>query len=406
MDEMTPRERVYAAINHKEPDRVPICFGGQIAAGVNECPPDGRGYSRLCEYLGIKDFEPPAVSPVFNVVANPDERLLRRLHSDMRLLWPNLPGAITEQDGTKTWPFFCGARFRKVGYYDEPFGLPMRYMTTKKDMDGYPWPPLDVNIMEGVVERARYLREETNYFILGDILTNDLPFDAYAYAFLGWDRWLTDMKIRPKFYHQMSEKLLEIDKAYAEQFYGGIGQYIDGVQVYDDIGTQNGPLMSLADYREFYKPYQAEIIKNIKKYVRPETKFILHSCGSVYYAIEDLIEIGIDVLNPVQPLAKNMEPWRLKREFGDRIAFLGGFDIQELLPLGNKEQIREGAKKLIQEYAPGGGFIFATAQNVGPETPPENIVTAFDAANEYGKYPIPQQTGQNFVDYIRGLNLH
>ena len=113
----------------------------------------------------------------------------------------------------------------------------------------------------------------------------------------------------------------------------------------------------------------------------------------------------MDVLNPVQPLARNMEPWRLKKEFGDKIAFLGGFDIQKLLPQGTVAQIKEGAQKLIQEYAPGGGFIFATAHNIEPDTPPENIVAAFDAAYEYGQYPIPGQSGDNYVDFIKKLNL-
>lgn len=182
-------------------------------------------------------------------------------------------------------------------------------------------------------------------------------------------------------------------------------QILDGVQISDDVGTQAGPFMSHADYVEFYKPYTAEIIRNIRKHLRPEAKIILHSCGSVHYAIPDFIEIGVDILNPVQPLARNMEPWRLKKEFGDRIAFFGGFDIQKLLPLGTVEQIREGTKKLIQEYALGGGFIFAMTHNIEPDSSPENIVAAFDAAYEYGKYPVPEPAGQSYVDFIRGLNL-
>jgi len=406
MREMTSRERVYAAANHKEPDRVPICFGGFLASTITECPPDGRVCSQLYDYLGLKDAEPVQISDVFNFVENLDERVMQRLHSDMRSVGPNLPGAVTELDGTKTWPFLCGTRIKKVGYWDEPFEWPMKYMTTKKDIDEYPWPPLDINIMEGVVERARYLHEETDYWVQGESLTNFLPFDAYGLAFSGTEKWLTDLKIRPKFYHQLSEKLLEINFAYADQFFGGVGQYLDGVTIFDDLGTQEGGLMSHTDYVEFYKPYTARIIKHIRKYIRPEAKIIMHSCGSNYYAQPDLIEIGLDVLNPVQPLARNMEPWRLKKEFGDKLAFLGGFDTQQLLPLGNKEQIREGAKKLIQEYAHGGGFIFATSHNIEPDSPAENIVTMFDAAYEYGKYPIPEPTGQNYVDFIRGLNLH
>jgi len=295
-------------------------------------------------------------------------------------------------------------RIRKLGLYDEPFDFPMRHMTTKQDIDNYPWPDPSVNIMDGVVERAKYLHEETDYFVVGRCISTMLPFLGYA-LLSGMDKWLMDMKLDPEFYHRLSGKLLEIGTAVHEQLFSGIGQYLDGVNIHDDLGTQTGLFMSPDDYVKFVKPYTAEIIRNIRKHLRPEAKIIIHSCGSVYDAIPDLIEIGVDVLNPVQPLARNMEPWRLKKEFGDKIAFLGGFDIQKLLPRGTVEQVREGAKKLVQEYARGGGFIFATSHNIEPDTPPENIVAAFDAAYEYGQYPISGQSGDNYVDFIKKLNL-
>jgi len=404
MAEMTRRERVYAAANHEEPDRVPICFAGAAGTYITECPPDGRVCSQLYEYLGLKDAEPIQLTDAFSQPAKIDERVVQRLHSDMAAVGPNAPRAIVESDGTKTWPWFCGMRIRRTGYYDEPFDFPMRHMTTKEDIDAYPWPDLSVNIMDGVVERAKYLHGKTDYFVVGRSISTMLPFLGYA-LLSGMDKWITDMKIRPKFYRQLSEKLLEIGLASNEQFFGGIGQYLDGANINDDLGTQVGPFMSHDDYLQFFKPYTVEIIKNIRKHLRPEAKIILHCCGSVYYAIPDLIEIGVDILNPVQPLAKNMEPWRLKKEFGDKLAFLGGFDIQQLLPLGTTDEIREGAKKLIQEYAHGGGFIFATSHNIEPDTPPENIVAAFDAACENGKYPISEAGGETYVDFIKGLRL-
>jgi uroporphyrinogen decarboxylase len=406
MKEMTPRERVYAVANFKESDRVPISFGGTFTTSITECPPDGRVCSQLYEYLGIKDAEPIQTSDVFSIVSNLDERVMQRLHSDMRRVDTNVPPAVVEPDGTKTWPYYCGARIKKVGYYDDFFDFPLRHMTTKEDINKYPyWPDTSINIMDGVVQRARYLHEETDYFVVGRSFGSNLPFNGYAYL-SGFDKWLSDIKLRPKFYHQLAEKLLEIGLTINNQFFEGVGQYLDAAQISDDLGTQQGLIMSLADYRKFYKPYTAEVIKNIRKYLRPEAKIILHSCGSVYYAIPDLIEIGVDILHPVQPLARNMEPWRLKKDFGDKIVFFGGFDIQQLLPLGTVEQIREGVKKLIQEYGPGGGYIFGPTHNIEPDTPPENIVAMYDAAYEYGKYPIPESRGQNYVDYIRGLNLH
>ncbi len=402
---MTHRERVYATINHKEPDRVPISFDGIHATSMTECPPDGRACSALYEYLGIENADPPVISPCWNVVTNVDKRVVDRLHSDMRRVAPNPPGAITDDDGTKTWPWLFGMRIKKVGLFDEPFEWPMRYMTTKKDIDEYPWPDPDVNITDGAVEKARYLHEETDYFVVGESVFECFPFNGYAYL-SGMDKWLSDMKVRPKFYHQLSERFLEMSLIVSDQFYGGIGKYIDAALIQDDIGTQTGPIFSLADFRAFYKPYTAQIIKNIRRHLRPEAKIIMHTCGSIYYAIPDLIEIGVDVINPVQPLAHNMEPSRLKKEFGNKITFFGGFDEQQLLPLGTEEQITEGVKKLLAEYAPGGGFIFGPAHIIPPDVPPKNIVAMYDAAYEYGSYPVTKEDGISYIDYIRSLNLH
>ena len=257
--------------------------------------------------------------------------------------------------------------------------------------------------MEGVVEKAQDLHDK-GYFLVGDALLTYFPVNGYGFV-SGMEKWLSDMRIRPKFYHTLAQRFLETTQSFLTQFYSQVGDLLDGAVIYDDLGTQEAGLMSLKDYREFYKPYQVEIIKTIRKYIRPEAKIFIHSCGSVYQYIPDLIEIGVQVLNPVQPLAANMQPEKLKKEFGDVLTFMGGFDVQYLLPLGTKEQIREGVRKLIQTYAPGGGFIFANSINVPPETPPGNIVAEFDAVKEFGKYPVSELENPGYVEYIRSLDL-
>ena len=202
-------------------------------------------------------------------------------------------------------------------------------------------------------------------------------------------------------------KIHGVQPATVRRIYSGVGKYVDAAVVYDDLGFQTGPLMSLADYREFYKPYQAETIHHIRKYLRPEAKIILTSSGSIFQFIPDLIEIGVNILSPLQPLARNMEPWRLKKEYGGDVSFLGGFDIQRLLPFGTAEDIREGVKLLLSEYAKGGGYIFSASYIMQYNTPPENIVAMFDAAHEYGNYPFDDcKDGPTFVDFIRELHLH
>lgn len=404
MGEMTSRERMYAAANFKEADRVPINFAGSEGTGILECPPRGRVCSDLYRYLGLEDPKPIRIGAWANEVWNVDPRVRERLHSDTLPVFPKLPPPTANPDGSKTWSFFCGMRIRKVGYYDEAVDFPMARMTTKEEIDAYPWPDIHTDIMPGVADYARTLYEGTDKFIVGINFFDMFPFNGYAYV-SGMTKWLTDLKLRPRFYHQLAEKFLELTLAFDAQFYGGVAPYVDAAQIFDDLGSQQGPLMSPTDFREFYKPYMAEIIRNIRRHIRPEAKIILHSCGSVHAFIPDLIEIGVDILHGVQPLARNMEPERLKKEFGGRITFMGGLDIQRLLPMATPEEVRKGVKKLMAAYAPGGGYIFSAAHNIEPDTPPENILAAFDAAWEYGKYPPPAPGGESYIDYINGLGL-
>ena len=405
---MTSRERVYAAVNRKEPDRVPICFGGTPATGIEECPPDFRAATNLYRYLGLTDTSPVSLYPVCNIVTNIDNRCISRLHSDMRLISDNPPGPVAIDNEHKMWPHFYGGRIKKCGIYDQIdfTNSPMASLNTLSDIEDYPhWPDAHADIMGGVAENARKLCEETDYFICAALSTGHFPLNGYG-LLSGMEKWLTDMKVNPGFYHRLCEKFMECSSPQIDVFYGGVGSYIDAAVIYDDLGSQTGPLISLSDYREYYKPYQAETIKRIKRHLNPEAKIILKSGGSVAQFIPDFIEIGVDVLSPVQPLAKYMEPWRLKKEFGKDISFIGGFDIQSLLPFGKTADIKRGVELLIDEFAKGGGYIFSAAYVIQCNTPPENIVTMFDTAYEYGTYP---PAGRNddipYVDFITGLQL-
>lgn len=408
MKEMTSRERVYTAMNHTEPDRLPICFGGTGASGIEECPPNYKACSNLYNFLKLKGAEKPVISPVGNIVGNIDEHCMKLLHSDMRSITDNPPGAVIIDNEHKVWPFLYGMRIKKCGIYDmiDFTNPPMAYLTTEKDIEEYPyWPDINWDTMEGVVEKVKNLHENTDYFICGMQSFGYFPLNGYGFI-SGMDKWLIDMKLNPKFYHALCEKFMERNLIFASKFYGGAGKYLDAAMVFDDLGNQAGPLMSLDTYREFYKPYQKRIIDHIRKYLKPEAKIILHSCGSMYKFIPDLIEIGVQAINPIQPLAANMEPWRLKKEFGKDITFLGGFDVQDLLPLGTVNEIREGVKRLISEYADGGGFVFGASQIVQCNTPPENVAAMFKAAYEFGRYPVEKiNDGKDFVSFVRHLGL-
>jgi len=407
MKEMTPRERVYKALNHMEPDRIPICFGGTPNSGIEECPPDHYAASDLYQYLGLKNAHPVVLNPICNVVANIDEQCLVRLHSDMRLVTDNPPGPVAIDDQRKIWPFFYGGRIVKCGLYEQiDFSdPPMIHLKTKKDIDEYPyWPDPQTDIMRGVVEKARKLHEETDYFICGSQSSGHFPLNGYGLV-SGMEKWLLDMKTEPALYHYLCEKFMQTTMVFMEKFYGAIGKYLDAAIVYDDLGSQAGPLLSLADYRRFYKPYQGEIVRRVKTYLRPTAKIILKSCGSIYQFIPDLIEIGVDVLSPVQPLARKMEPWRLKKEFGKDLSFLGGFDLQRLLPFGSVDQIIKGVKILMNEFAKGGGYIFGASYIIQCNILPDKITAMFDAAFTYGRYPLLTDFENNcFVEFINQLD--
>ena len=392
MNEWTSRKRVLAAIEHREPDRVPISFAGTSATGILECPPNGRGYTKLCKYLGIHDYEKPDISAVFNMVGNVDERIKKRFGSDLRAVATNPPRVQMEPDGTKTiLGSWCGMRIKKTGLYDDVFEFPLKDMTCTKDIKRYPFWPTDEDfklLAQGKREEAKRLRETTDYALVAETYLS-YPFLTYP-LLCGYEKWFIDMKLNHTFYFALCDKLLEIGLRVIEAFFGAVGEYVDIVCTFDDMGNQQGLLCSRNDYLSLIKPYETQIIAEIKKHTQAE--IYRHSCGSVYEIISDLIEIGVDILNPVQPLAKNMEPWRLKKEFGRDLTFCGGIDIQELLPHKTAEQVKRGVKETIQIYTPGGGYILGPSHNIEPDTPPENIVAMYEAAQEYGTYPIWKET--------------
>lgn len=205
----------------------------------------------------------------------------------------------------------------------------------------------------------------------------------------GHTQFYMDMLLNEEFINALLDKFVDYWISLAEATLKPIGEYITAVSFNDDIGTQKGPLISPEIYRKLIKPRQKKFYAKIKE-CAPNAKLVLHSCGSVYKFIPDFIEIGIDALNPIQLTAKDMsDTERLKKEFGDKLTFWGGgCDTQEILPNGTVSDIREEVKRRIQDLAPGGGFVFTPVHNIQPDVSPENICTLYDAAYEFGKYPL------------------
>jgi len=227
--------------------------------------------------------------------------------------------------------------------------------------------------------RARSLYEETDYAILGGFGGNILE----AGQFLrGWEQFMMDLAADPEFTHAMLGRLTEWHLANLERYLDAVGDHIQIIQMGDDLGTQIATQLSPAMYREYVKPCHKAIYRYVREH--SDVAVFLHSCGSIYQLIPDLIEAGVEILNPVQTSAANMDPRRLKDEFGDRLAFWGGgCDTQTVLPAATPEEIREHVRERMEIFKPGGGFVFNQIHNVQPNVPPENVVAMLDAAYEF-----------------------
>ncbi len=202
----------------------------------------------------------------------------------------------------------------------------------------------------------------------------------------GYERWFLDMKLNPNFYFALSDTLLEIGFGIVDSFVGAVGDCIDMICTYDDLGTQEGLFCSVQDYKEYIQPYEKQMIEHIRKHTT--ARVYRHCCGSIYGLIPLFIDMGVEILNPLQPRARNMEPWRLKKEFGGCLAFFGGVDTQNLLPRGTPTEVRQAVVETMSTYGQGGGYIFGTATNIEPDTPVENIAAMFEAAQTSGIYPM------------------
>jgi uroporphyrinogen decarboxylase len=311
---------------------------------------------------------------------------MRRFGADLRWVTAGAPEVELRPDGSlvDAWGLVLTPtdNFNVV----EDANTPLRGAVTAADVAAYPlWPDLaDPRIADGKRdEAARHAAE--GFAVVASLGPGGRLFHTYSWM-RGFDSWLMDMYDNPRFYHVLAERILEIAIGYVEAFLPSVAEHADLVYMSDDLGTQQSLLMSPQVYRTFCKPYHGRLIAAIRR-AAPRAKILMHSCGAISSLIPDLIEIGVDVLNPVQPKAAGMEPHVVKRSFGKDLSFLGGLDTQELLPFGSPTEIRDGVRELIDAYGPGGGYVFAPSHEILAEVKPANIVAMFDAALEFGPYP-------------------
>jgi uroporphyrinogen decarboxylase len=265
-----------------------------------------------------------------------------------------------------------------------PVGAPLARATVA-DLGSFEWPdPLDPGRTEGLREDARRLREEGNYCIVGNV---DKPsILELALAMRGFEQFLVDTATDPGFAGRLLDKLTELQVVRYERFLEETGDYLDVICFADDVGIQDGLLISPQLYRKMLKPRHKLLLDAVRR--KTNAKILYHSCGDCYPVIPDLIEIGVDSLNPVQVSAAEMDTARLKRDFGKYISFWGAIDTQHILPHGTRDDVRAEVRHRIRDLAADGGFVLCPVHNVQDDVPPENLVAMCEEAVHAGRYPL------------------
>jgi uroporphyrinogen decarboxylase len=377
---MTPRERVIKALNHEEPDRVPIDLF--FHAGMLT----DTAYFALKQHLGIVgDIAPFRQGLGANYY---DERILEALDIDFRRVFFEPGQDLTplneeESQFVDAW----GTVFISGPGYVHPIGPPLVEVDTVEALRDYPWPkPEQFGRVEGLKEQAEHLFNHTDYALAlrrpgvrGGLLDQ-------GSNLRGMERFMMDLALIPDYAQTLMEILAEIYAAVYALALSEVGPYIQVVEAQDDLGAQLQPLISPATWRRVIKPSQKLIFDTIHR-CAPRAKIVFHTDGNVYSLIPDLIEIGVDVLNPIQPSARQMDSFQLKQAFGNRLSFHGAMDVQTVL---NQDEatVRADVRKRIQALGPGGGFILAPCNHIQHDIPPENVVAMYATAREFGSYPL------------------
>jgi uroporphyrinogen decarboxylase len=379
MAEMTSRERVRAALAHQEPDRVPTALGGGPYSVVDD------HYFRLLAVLGLA----APVEPFRNGhnVSYMDDRVLDLLGTDTRYVWPTLsPSSPTEGEGGRLVDGYGQPWNRAVPYFYPATGILAEAEGVDAIDELVSWPdPADPKWISGVRARAQALHEGTDKFVIGRMVTSHGPYQT-ASDLRGAEQFLMDLVADPEFAQALTNRVTDSIVGLLQAYLDAGGAYIDMVELPgDDYATQSGLAMSPATFRRYFKPAIVRMVSTIKSY-RPEMRVMLHCDGAVTPLLDDFADAGVDVVHPLEPLpATRMED--VKARYGGRLSFLGGIDIKQALP-GSTEQVVDEVKLRIAQLGPGGGYILAPANHVQPDVPPENLITLFDAARRYGRYPV------------------
>jgi len=411
---MTSRERVLTALNHKEPDRIAVDLGAHRSSGIAAI-----AYHRLRKHLGLPE-KPIRIYDMVQQLAIIDEDVLDLFGVDCIEMgrgflledsdWKpwvlpdgtpcEIPGYIQLEHKDEHW-YLLDAEGSDVGilkkgslYFEQTCfplmerGIENDHFEDLEEMLGRQmWSAvahpgghlsLDASGLKELTAGAKALRGSTDRAIVGLFGGNMFEIPQMLYRM---DNYLLATGLYPDKVAELSERLYEIHMKNLELWMSAVGPYIDVVLFGDDLGGQQGPLISPDAYREFYKPYHKKLWGRARELA--DVKVQLHCCGGIYELIDDLIDAGLDAFNPVQISCRGMDPSILKKEFGDRINFWGGgCDTQRILPMSTPDEVAAHVREMNSIFAPGGGFIFQQVHNILANVAPENIVAMMEAIHK------------------------
>jgi uroporphyrinogen decarboxylase len=382
---MNLRERVLASLAHQEPGHVPLDIGGTDVTGLH-----ALAYRAILPGLG---FPIPAEIPILDTVqqlANPDEAVMRAMHAHCRGLFPN-PGSA--------WQFHLQEDERAAWFTDEwgitwrrplPHGLyfdiarPPLSETTLEALQNHPWPdPCDPARREGLKNAAQALHEAGEYAVILSGISGGGAMELAAWL-AGFENFFAMLLLEPDLADALLDRALEIKLRFWQETLPEVGPFVDIISESEDLGVQDRLMISPRTFRRHIKPRLQQLFAGIKA-VAPQVKIFLHSDGAIAEILPDLIEAGVDILNPVQVSAKGMgDTAFLKREYGQHLTFWGALDTQQVLAYGTPEEVKTEVGRRIADLAPGGGFVLASVHNIQANVPPENILAMIEGWEQYG----------------------
>jgi uroporphyrinogen decarboxylase len=339
-------------------------------------------YERLAKYLGIDLEESPHVFHKPFQLVEPDERVLERLHIDTRAVGGGMPdhsqakelsdSRFMDEWGIVYRPAVSDGQLLYFDIVSSPL-----FEGTLEELERHDWPdPEDPGRTRGLRERASHMNNQDRYLLVGH--NGDTSIFENARDVRGMAKFMMDLVRNKEYAHALLGKITDIQCAKMERYLEALGDFLDVVCIGDDLCGQDRPLISQNTYREMIRPYYKRYFETIKQ--NTQAKLHMHSCGTVQHFLDDLIELGIDIINPVQVSAHGMDPPVLKQRFGNRLTFWGAIDTQHLLPHGTTDEVRKSVRQTMSILGEGGGYVLSAVHNIQADVPLENIVAMFDEA--------------------------